>query len=90
MDYILRHENKVVCNVPIKDVTQGIRYEREKKAAKRNFKEPHLREPSDFNKILLSVLKHPNVASKAKAYKHYDTSVMGTQLLKLAMPMLGS
>ncbi len=81
-DYILRHENKVVCNVPIKDVTQGIRYEREKKAAKRNFKEPNLREPSDFNKILLSVLKHPNVASKAKAYKHYDTSVMGNAVIE--------
>ncbi len=75
-DYVLRHEGKVVCNVPIKVVTQGIKYERSKKAPKRNFKEPNLKEPGDYNKALLSVLKHPNVASKAKAYRHYDTSVM--------------
>jgi len=81
-DYILRHNGKVVCNVPIKAVTSGIKYERAKKAPKRNFKEPNLKEPNDYNNILLSVLKHPNVASKAKAYKHYDTSVMGNAVIE--------
>lgn len=81
-DYILKHDGKVVCNAPIKAVTSGIRYEREKKAAKRNFREPNLKEPKDFNKILLSILSHPNVASKAKAYKHYDTSVMGNAVIE--------
>jgi len=81
-DYILRHNGKVVCNVPIKVVTQGIKYERQKKAPKRHFKEPNLKEPEDYNKALLSVLKHPNVASKAKAYKHYDTSVMGNAIIE--------
>jgi len=81
-DYILRHNGKVVCNVPIKVVTQGIKYERQKKAPKKSFKEPNLKEPEDYNKALLSVLKHPNVASKAKAYKHYDTSVMGNAVIE--------
>ncbi len=81
-DYILRHNGKIVCSVPIKAVTSGIKYDRQKKAPKRNFKEPNLREPRDYNKILLSILKHPNVASKAKAYKHYDTSVMGNALIE--------
>ncbi len=81
-DYILRHNNQVICNVPIKVVTQGIKYERQKKAPKRNFKEPNLKEPKDYNKALLSVLQHPNVASKAKAYKHYDTSVMGNAVIE--------
>ncbi len=81
-DYILRHDGKVVCNVPIKIVTQGIKYDRAKKAPKRNFKEPNLKEPSDYNKALLAVLKHPNVASKAKAYRHYDTSVMGNAVIE--------
>jgi len=81
-DYILRHSGKIVCNVPIKIVTQGIKYEREKKPAKRDFKEPILKEPTDYNKILLSVLRHPNVASRAKAYKHYDTSVMGNAVIE--------
>src|SRR3989339_591516 len=49
-DYILRYNGKIVCNVPIKVVTQGINYGRQKKAPKRNFKEPNLREPKDYNK----------------------------------------
>ncbi len=81
-DYILKHDGKVMCNVPIKVVTRGISYERDKKIPKRNFKEPNLKEPKNFNKVLLSVLKHPNVASKAKAYKHYDTNVMGTAIIQ--------
>ncbi|MBI2656305.1 phosphoribosylformylglycinamidine synthase subunit PurL, partial [Candidatus Woesearchaeota archaeon] len=81
-DYILRHNNQVICNAPIKIVTQGIKYDRQKKAPKRNFKEPNLKEPKDYNNALLSVLQHPNVASKAKAYKHYDTSVMGNAVIE--------
>ncbi len=81
-DYILKHEGKIVCNVPINAVTEGIKYEREKKAPRRNFKEPNLKEPKDYNEALLSVINHPNVASKAKAYKHYDTSVMGNAVIE--------
>ena len=81
-DYIIRHNGKIICNAPIKVVTQGIKYEREKKAPKRKFEEPNLKEPKDYGKALLSVLKHPNVASKAKAYKHYDTSVMGNAVIE--------
>ncbi|HLC61776.1 MAG TPA: phosphoribosylformylglycinamidine synthase subunit PurL [Candidatus Nanoarchaeia archaeon] len=81
-DYISRYEGKIVCNVPIKVVTEGIKYEREKKAAKQNFKEPNLKEPGDYNKAILSVLRHPNVANKSKAYKHYDTSVMGNAVIE--------
>jgi len=81
-DYILRHEGKVVCNVPVKILTKGIKYEREKKDMKRNFKEPLLKEPSDYGKMALRVLSHPNVASKAKIYKHYDTEVQGLAVIR--------
>ncbi|MBI4452953.1 phosphoribosylformylglycinamidine synthase subunit PurL [Candidatus Woesearchaeota archaeon] len=81
-DYILRHNGQIVCSVPIKIVTEGIRYDRQKKAPRREFREPNLKEPADCNKVLLSILKHPNVANKAKAYKHYDTSVMGNAIIE--------
>ncbi|MBI2654736.1 phosphoribosylformylglycinamidine synthase subunit PurL [Candidatus Woesearchaeota archaeon] len=81
-DYILRHNGRIVCNAPIKVVTQGIKYESQKKTPKRKFKEPNLKEPKDYNGVLLEILKHPNVASKAKAYKHYDTSVMGNAIIE--------
>ncbi|MBS3105090.1 phosphoribosylformylglycinamidine synthase subunit PurL [Candidatus Woesearchaeota archaeon] len=81
-NYILRHDGKTVCNASINAVTQGIKYDRAKKAPKRNFKEPNLKEPNDYSNALLEILKHPNVASKAKAYKHYDTSVMGNAVIE--------
>ena len=81
-EYILKHEGKVVCNVPVNVLTQGIRYNRERKEIKRNFKEPSLKEPSDYNKVALKILAHPNVASKARIYKHYDTEVQGMAVIR--------
>jgi len=81
-DYVIRHKGKIVCNVPIKAVTKGISYERERKEPKRNFKEPKFDEPKNFNELILKVLSNPNIASKAKAYKHYDTNVLGRQVIQ--------
>ncbi len=84
-NYVLRYNNNIVCDLPIKVITQGINYEREKIAPIKKFKEPGLKDPSTisgYNQALLSVLSHPNVASKAKAYKHYDTSVMGNSVIE--------
>ncbi len=81
-DYILRHDGKVVCNVPVNVLTKGIKYNRERKQSKRNFKEPILKEPFDYNKSALRVLSHPNVASKAMIYKHYDTEVQGLAVIR--------
>ncbi|MBU0628562.1 MAG: phosphoribosylformylglycinamidine synthase subunit PurL [Nanoarchaeota archaeon] len=80
--YILKHEGKVICNVPVNMLTGGIRYKRDKKEMKRNFKEPNLKEPSDYNSIALKVLNNPNVASKAMIYKHYDTEVQGLAVIR--------
>ncbi|MEA2035863.1 MAG: AIR synthase related protein, partial [Nanoarchaeota archaeon] len=81
-DYVLKHEGKIVCNVPVNALTEGIRYNREKNELKRSLKEPSLKEPSDYNKVALQVLSHPNVASKAKIYKHYDTEVEGLAVIR--------
>lgn len=81
-DYVVNHNGKIICNVPIKAVTKGISYERERKEPKRGFKEPKFDEPKNFNEIVLKVLSNPNVASKAKAYKHYDTNVLGRQIIQ--------
>ena len=80
-DYVLKHHGKIMCNAPIKVITQGIRYEREKQEPKKNLKEPALKEPRGYNEIALKVLGHPNVASKMACYKHYDTNVMGNTII---------
>ncbi len=81
-NYLVKYEGKIICNAPIDAVTSGINYDREVKKPKRNFKEPELKEPKDYNDSLLKVLGNPNVASKAKVYKHYDTEVMGNSLIR--------
>ncbi len=81
-DYILRHKGKIVCNAPIKVVTQGIKYDREAKKPDKKFEEPKLDEPKDYNRALLDVLYNPNVASKKIIYKHYDTEVQGLAVIR--------
>ena len=82
LDYKIQYKGKTVCNVPIKAVTAGIRYEREAKQPKRSIQEPIITEPKDYHDILLKVLSHPNVAQKAKCYNHYDKNVMGNTIIE--------
>ncbi|HLD86946.1 MAG TPA: AIR synthase-related protein, partial [Candidatus Nanoarchaeia archaeon] len=80
-DYKVSYKGKVVCNSSVEVITSGIRYERVGKEPKRDFKEPSIPEPSEYEKISLKVLSHPNVASKMACYKHYDTNVMGNTII---------
>ena len=81
-DYVMNHEGKIVCQAPVKVITKGIKYTREKSLTKEKLKEPSLKEPKDYHEMVLKVLHHPNVASKAKAFKHYDTEVQGLAVIR--------
>ncbi|MEK7172508.1 MAG: AIR synthase related protein, partial [Patescibacteria group bacterium] len=65
-----------------KAVTRGIKYQREVKKPVRNFNEPILEEPKNYNETALKILKNPNVASKEKCYKHYDRNVIGNTVIE--------
>ena len=81
-DYLLRHKGKIVCNAPIKAITSGISYNRVSKKPSRKFKEPNLKELKNYNDAALKILKHPNVASKARCYNHYDKNVQGNSIIE--------
>jgi len=81
-NYKIKHKGKIVCDVPIKAVTKGIQYQREFKKPLRDFKEPNLEEPEDYNETALKILNHPNIASKEKCYKHYDRNVIGNAVIE--------
>ncbi len=80
--YIMRHEGKVLCDAPVNEITSGIRYDRKYKDPKRSFTEPDITEPSDYGKIILKVLSHPDVASRMRVFKHYDTEVQGNAVIR--------
>ena len=81
-DYKIKHKGEVVCNVPIKAVTRGIQYQRTLEKTIRNFNEPGLEEPKDYNGTALKILNNPNIASKEKCYKHYDRNVIGNTVIE--------
>jgi phosphoribosylformylglycinamidine synthase subunit PurL len=82
LDYKIKHKGIIVCNVPVKAVTKGIRYQRDSEEPIRNFTEPILDEPKNYNETALKILNHPNIASKEKCYKHYDRNVMGNTIIE--------
>ena len=81
-DYIIRHKGKTVCNAPIKAITSGISYNRPSKKPNRKFKEPIIKEKNEYNEAALKILSHPNVASKARCYNHYDKNVQGNSIIE--------
>lgn len=84
-DYVLRHKGKIICNADVNQITQGIKYQRkakEPRAKIAKLTEPGIEEPKDYNETVLKVLSHPNVASKAACYKHYDTEVQGLTITR--------
>jgi phosphoribosylformylglycinamidine synthase subunit PurL len=80
--YLLTCKGKVVCNAPIKAITSGISYDRKSKPVKKSLKEPKIREKGNYNEIGLKILGHPNIASKAKCYNHYDKNVQGNSIIE--------
>ena len=81
-DYVLKHKGKIVCNAPIDAITSGIRYDREAKKPIKNLKEPDINEKDNYNEVGLKILNHPNIASKAKCYNHYDKNVQGNSIIE--------
>ncbi len=80
--YVLRHRGQVVCDSPISEITSGIKYQREWCEPERRFSEPLLPEPEDYGKAILEILRHPDVASRARIFKHYDTEVQGNTVIR--------
>jgi phosphoribosylformylglycinamidine synthase subunit PurL len=80
--YVMKYNSQVVCDAPIAEITSGIKYHRESSPSAKTFIEPALQEKENYNETVLQVLNHPNVASKAKAFKHYDTEVLGNAVIR--------
>jgi phosphoribosylformylglycinamidine synthase II len=80
--YVVRYKGEVVCDVPIKAVTEGISYDREARPPKRELSEPDLQEPEDLNQVIIKLLRTPNCSSRENIYRIYDTEVQGNAVLR--------
>ena len=75
--YIVYNGSEEIINALASDVTEGFLYNRPYKEPKRNLKEPDIKEPTDYNQVLLSILSHENMASREPVFEKYDKQVQG-------------
>ena len=80
--YVVNHHGHELVRAKASDVTKGILYDRpyEKKAV--SLQEPTLPEPSDYNMVLLALLAHENIASRAPIIEMYDKQVQGRTVIE--------
>lgn len=64
------------------DITKGLRYDRVVKSLKVKSQKLKIVEPKDLNKVLLKILSHENIASRAPIYEKYDKTVQGATIIE--------
>jgi phosphoribosylformylglycinamidine synthase II len=80
--YVVKHQNKEIVRAKASAVTQGILYDRPFTSKESSSVEPHLKAPTDYNHILLQLLAHENIASRAPVFERYDKQVQGRTLIE--------
>jgi phosphoribosylformylglycinamidine synthase len=80
--YIVSAGGEEIINARAEDVTKGLLYDRPYTDPHRQFVEPNLSEPTDYNEILLKILSHENVASRLPVYEQYDKQVQGITVIE--------
>jgi phosphoribosylformylglycinamidine synthase II len=80
--YVVKYQGKEIVQAKASAVTQGILYDRPYAPGGKTVAEPHLAEPDDYNAILLKLLAHENIASRAPIYENYDKQVQGRTVIE--------
>jgi phosphoribosylformylglycinamidine synthase subunit PurL len=84
--YRLRYKGEIMCEAKAKDITCGLEYERPIKEKKESHNEPSIKHLTsnitNIEEIFLKILSHPNHASKAPIFRHYDKNVLGNSIIE--------
>ena len=75
--YIVHNGDEEIVNAKAKEVTEGFLYNRPYETRKQNFAEPNIIEPLNYNKVLLKILSHENMASREPIFEQYDKQIQG-------------
>ncbi|MBA3535633.1 MAG: phosphoribosylformylglycinamidine synthase subunit PurL [Tatlockia sp.] len=75
--YVVHAQGKEIVSAKAEDITQGILYDRPYKSKPQRNCEPSPFKIIDYNEILLTLLGHENIASRAAIYDCYDKQVQG-------------
>src|SRR5579883_2313616 len=80
--YVVKYHGEKIVNARACDVTKGILYDRPYTPSQKKFSEPNLPTPTDFNDVLLKLLAHENIASRAPIFEMYDKQVQGRTIIE--------
>lgn len=80
--YVVTYNNKEIVSARAQDITQGIVYDRPFSRSAVVHHEPHDFPAGDLNTILLQLLAHENIASRAPIYETYDKQVQGRSIIE--------
>lgn len=80
--YVVRHHGKTLVHAKAHEVTKGILYDRPYVTKQRSLTEPTLPPPVDYNAVLLALLAHENIASRAPIFETYDKQVQGCSVIE--------
>ncbi len=82
----IKESDKIVAEISAKALVEAPVYEREEKAPEylkitRDFDISSIKEPLDYNEVLLKVLSSPSICSKEWVYKKADPNLAGNLLV---------
>jgi phosphoribosylformylglycinamidine synthase len=80
--YVVHANGEEIVHAPAPEVTRGFLYRRPTHRPQRNFTEPDLPEPADYNAVLLRLLAHENIASRRPIFETYDKQVQGRTVIE--------
>ncbi len=81
-DYQVIFQGKLIVDAKANAITQGLVVERHYQRPISKLETYELEEPQNYNKVLLELLKNPNIAEQSAIYQHYDKQVQGRTVLE--------
>lgn len=80
--YVVKYRGAELVRAKACDVTAGILYDRPYAKKPVTLQEPVLSEPADYSAVLLQLLAHENIASRAPVIEMYDKQVQGRTVIE--------
>ena len=75
--YTVYYKNKKIVDGPIEKINEGFVYDRPMSQIEAQQSNEALPKNIDYNNLILKILSHENVASRAVVYESYDKNVQG-------------
>ncbi len=80
--FLIRYRDEIVCDAPIEEITSGILYHRESTPMTFTGTEPEPGTVIDIKQALETLIASPNGCSRYPVYRHYDTEVQGSAVIR--------